>query len=141
MATGKNNLQVPTESYEQITLFSWAQLNMGKYPELKYMYHVPNGGVRHKATAGRLKAEGVKSGVPDVVLPCPRGTYHGLYIEMKRIKGGRTSDEQKDYLAFLKEQGYKTTVCKGWQEAADAITKYMELGCFSARCTTNGEKP
>ena len=90
----KNKMPVPTEAQEQMTLFSWAAMQSGKYPELNLLYHVPNGGSRHKAEAGRLRAEGVKAGVPDLCLPVARGQYHGLYIELKRQRGGRISEEQ-----------------------------------------------
>lgn len=53
----KNKMPVPTEAQEQMTLFSWAAMQSGKYPELNLLYHVPNGGSRHKAEAGRLRAE------------------------------------------------------------------------------------
>ena len=86
----KNKMPVPTEAQEQMTLFSWAAMQSGKYPELNLLYHVPNGGSRHKAEAGRLRAEGVKAGVPDLCLPVARGQYHGLYIELKRQRGGWT---------------------------------------------------
>ena len=92
----KNKMPVPTEAQEQMTLFSWAAMQSGKYPELNLLYHVPNGGSRHKAEAGRLRAEGVKAGVPDLCLPVARGQYHGLYIELKRQRGGRTSDHQSE---------------------------------------------
>lgn len=94
----KNKMPVPTEAQEQMTLFSWAAMQSGKYPELNLLYHVPNGGSRHKAEAGRLRAEGVKAGVPDLCLPVARGQYHGLYIELKRQRGGRTSDHQSEWL-------------------------------------------
>ena len=93
----KNKMPVPTEAQEQMTLFSWAAMQSGKYPELNLLYHVPNGGSRHKAEAGRLRAEGVKAGVPDLCLPVARGQYHGLYIELKRQRGGRTSDHQSEW--------------------------------------------
>lgn len=47
----KNKMPVPTEAQEQMTLFSWAAMQSGKYPELNLLYHVPNGGSRHKAEA------------------------------------------------------------------------------------------
>ena len=40
----KNKMPVPTEAQEQMTLFSWAAMQSGKYPELNLLYHVPNGG-------------------------------------------------------------------------------------------------
>lgn len=53
-----------SESQEQIYLFQWAELNRRRMPELGLLFHVPNGGKRSMATARRLKAEGVKAGVP-----------------------------------------------------------------------------
>ena len=118
--------RVPTEEQEQITLFNWAAMMEYRYPELRYMYHVPNGGYRNKAEAGRFKAQGVKSGVPDIVLPAARGQYHGLYIELKRTEGGKLSADQRDWLEFLTEQGYFAVICKGWEEAKNAIEGYLQ---------------
>lgn len=120
----KNKMPVPTEAQEQMTLFSWAAMQSGKYPELNLLYHVPNGGSRHKAEAGRLRAEGVKAGVPDLCLPVARGQYHGLYIELKRQRGGRTSDHQSEWLDALSAQGYKAALCYGWEQAAGTIIEY-----------------
>lgn len=117
----------PSESEEQQQIFQWAAYAVGRWPELKYMYHVPNGGARNKATAGRLKAEGVKPGVPDICLPVPHGKHHGLYVELKRRKGGRVSDEQKDWIAALHSFGYATAVCRGAQEAIEVIQRYLRL--------------
>lgn len=121
----KSKMPVPTEAQEQMTLFSWAAMQSGKYPELNLLYHVPNGGSRHKAEAGRLRAEGVKAGVPDLCLPVARGQYHGLYIELKRQRGGRISEEQARWIDGLLKQGYAAAICKGWQEAANVITDYL----------------
>lgn len=117
----------PTEDIEQTQLFTWAQYASGKYPELALMYHIPNGGKRSKAEAVRFKAQGVKAGVPDVCLPVARGKYHGLYIELKRVKGGRVSAAQEEYIEALRKQGYKVTVCFGMEQARDVIVEYLEF--------------
>lgn len=117
----------PEESAEQTSLFYWAAFHTGKWPELRLLHAIPNGGMRHKATAARMKGEGVKAGVPDICLPVPRGHYHGLYIELKRLRGGRVSDEQEKWLADLTAQGYRAVVCKGWLAASEEITRYMLL--------------
>lgn len=119
-------MPVPKESEEQTNLFSWARMQSCKYPELRLLYHVPNGGSRHKIEAAHLRAEGVKPGVPDICLPVARGGFHGLYIEMKRQRGGRVSENQESWLSDLSAQGYKTAVCKGWQPAAEIIMQYLE---------------
>lgn len=121
-------VSIPTESVEQQCLFRWAEFQSGRYPELKLLYHVPNGGSRKKSEAGRFKAEGVKAGVPDLCLPVARGGYHGLYVELKRMKGSKTSEEQKRWLSELAAQGYFTALCKGWEAAAKVIAEYLKLG-------------
>jgi len=121
------SMSVPTESEEQQALFQWAHFQKGKYPELELLYHTPNGGRRSKAEAGRFRAEGVKSGVPDVFLPVARGGYFGLYIEMKRRKGGKVSDAQVELFPKLRKQGYQVEVCKGWEAAAETIKIYMAM--------------
>jgi hypothetical protein len=113
------------EHDEQKSLFQWVKYMTGKYPELDSLYAIPNGGKRDIITAARLKAEGVRPGVPDMCLPVARHGYHGLYIEMK-IKGGRLSDNQKDWISKLTAQGYMVKVCYGWQEASIEIHKYIE---------------
>lgn len=114
-----------SESVEQATLFSWAAMKHGKWPELELLFHIPNGGSRGKVEAARFKAEGVKAGVPDLFLPVARGPYHGLFIEMKRQKGGRVSEAQKAWIAALIAQGYRAEVCHGWREAAALIEYYL----------------
>jgi hypothetical protein len=123
----KHALQAPTESEEQQTLFSWVEMQAGRYPELRLLYHIPNGGRRSKAEAGRFKAEGVKPGVPDLCLPVSRGTYHGLYIELKRLRGGKVGDAQTAWSDALTKQGYYTAVCRGWIEASKVILWYLSL--------------
>lgn len=127
-----------SEAGHQTALFCWATLNQARWPELKWMYHVPNGGARGDGRSamirgGQLKAQGVKVGVSDVCLPVRRGQWSGLYIELKKpaerpkregSKGG-VSDEQQEFGAFVQTQGYGFAVCYGWDEAAKLIEQYM----------------
>jgi len=115
-----------SESDEQQTLFEWAGYMTNTHPELALMYHTPNGGARSYGTAGRLKAEGVKSGVPDICLPAAKGKYHGLYIELK-VKPNKPTIEQKWWIEQLNKADYYATVCYGWEEASATIEKYLSL--------------
>lgn len=117
---------IPTEDTEQAHIFVWAAWARNKYPELDLMHHIPNGGKRSKSEAARFKAQGVKAGVPDIFLPCARGGYHGLYIELKRTKGGKLSAAQKEWIDALRGQGYKVIVCYGFDEAREVIINYLE---------------
>ena len=69
------------------------------------MYHIPNEGKRTVSNGAALKRQGLKKGVPDICLPVPRAKYHGMYIEMKRI-GGKPTAEQQYYINELAKQGY-----------------------------------
>lgn len=117
---------VASESVEQQALFRWAAAMSGRYPELEMMFHIPNERKCSRATGGRLKAEGVKKGVPDILLPVARGRFHGLFIEMKRI-GGKLSKEQVEWMKKAENYGYATIVCEGWIPAKGAIEIYLSL--------------
>ena len=121
----KDTRLLPKEGEEQARLFSWAGMVSHRYPELRLMFHVPNGGARNKTEAARFKAEGVKAGVPDIFLPVPRYEYHGLFIELKRLDGGRVSPEQKAWLEDLNSKGYKAVIAYGWEDASQRILDYL----------------
>lgn len=113
------------ESDEQKLLFEWADFMGLKYPALRLMFHIPNGGSRNLIEARNLKKQGVKAGVPDIFLPVARGGFHGLFIEMKRSDGGRVSDAQKDYIQKLRMQGYQAAVANGYDSAVSIIKAYL----------------
>lgn len=120
------------EEQEQAAVFRWARMQEGAHPELALLHHIPNGGARSKATAGRLKAEGVKAGIPDICLPVPRNGYGALYIELKvpenkalGVRKGRVSDYQAAMLKSLSDYGNRAVVCYGAEEAIRAIKEYI----------------
>ena len=120
------------EHKEQCSVIQWARLNEVIWPCLKYLFSIPNGGKRNIRTAVRLKAEGVKAGVPDLMLPVVR--YQnvdrglvlaaGLFIEMKSAKGKMT-DSQNEWRDYLIKAGYQHFVCYNAGEAIDVITDYL----------------
>ena len=115
----------PTEDQEQAALFEWVSLQNNE--SIKLLYSIPNGGYRPPRTAALLKRTGVKPGIPDMCLPVPHGCYNGLYIELKRAKGGQVSVYQKVWINNLRAQGYRVDVCHGWTEAKESIEKYLEV--------------
>lgn len=116
-----------SEATEQERLISWASWQQNRFPELKLLFHIPNGGSRNTLEAANLKRQGVKAGVPDLFLPVAKGTYHGLFIEMKWGKNTVT-DKQDEWLHDLTVQGYKAAVCYGADEAIEIITNYLANG-------------
>ena len=117
---------IPLESEEQQALFEWANLMSKKVPELNLLVAIPNGGLRNKAVAVRLRAEGTRKGFPDMILPVARGGYYSLAIELKRTKGGRIAPEQQRWLNDLSAQGWKAVVCYGFADAKKIIEEYLK---------------
>jgi len=123
----------PLEHDEQASVFTWASWNFSAMPELRLMFAIPNGGHRNLLVAKKMKAEGVKPGIPDIFLPVARGGFHGLFVEMKTasrkpVKGGKggLSDVQCEWIGDLRNQGYKVAVCYGRDEAILEITNYLK---------------
>lgn len=97
-----------------------------QYPQFELLlFAIPNGGLRNVIVAKKLKAEGVKAGVADLFLAMPSNKYHGLFIEMKKEKGGVQSQAQKDFQLEVEKQGYKYFLAHGWEKAAQAINDYI----------------
>lgn len=119
------------EYHEQAAVFEWAFYQSKKYPCLKFL-HASTAGEKfaNAKQASRAKKAGMRAGVPDIFLPYPNGEYAGLFIEMKRkiIKGQSKptlSTEQKVWLDYLNEAGYKAIVCYGAGEAIMQIMNYV----------------
>ena len=115
-----------TENAHQAAVFCYFQINVDKYPLAQLLFAIPNGGLRDKVVAAKLKATGVKAGVPDMFLPVARGDFHGLFIELKKGQKQTLSNEQKDWFRELQEQGYECVVSFGWQHAVNNIITYLE---------------
>lgn len=106
----------PSEHVEQRNFIRWFRL---QYPSVR-IFAIPNGEGRSKAAGGRLKAEGVVSGVPDLHVPA-----WSLWIEMKRQKGGRLSNSQKDWIAYLESIGHKVIVGYGFDDAHEKVFQFL----------------
>lgn len=108
--------KVPTEHLEQRNFVQWFRQNNRPVR----IFAIPNGGLRGKTEALKLKVEGVSAGVPDLYIPSWR-----LWIEMKRIKGGVVSPEQKDWHEYLESIGDTVLVCKGCDEAIKEVNAFI----------------
>lgn len=115
-----------SEDTEQINVVSWANWNANHYPELRWLFHVPNGGSRNKQEAVKFKQMGVKAGVSDLCLPYPKGIYCRLFIEMK-YGNNRQQDTQKEFLADMAAAGHFVATCYSAEEAIKVLEEYLEL--------------
>lgn len=123
-----------TEHSQQVALFSWAANNVGKYPVLEFLFAVPNGFYGSAEQKGKMKAEGLRSGVPDIMLLHPIAPYFGCIIELKiesvkKNKNGGCSDNQISWITQLLAAGYYVSVCYGWEEARNMLIAYLEGKC------------
>lgn len=114
-----------TEHAEAVALMRVVRLHEPKYPSLRMLFAVPNGGDRNKIVAAKMKAEGVRPGVPDYLLPVSAPGYRGLAVELKSMTG-YASKEQKQWIADLRAAGWKAEVCRGWEQAWSVIRSYVE---------------
>lgn len=104
----------------QKAYFDWAKL----HPEARRAYAIPNGGMRNKIVAAKLKAEGVRKGVLDVHLPIPRGGCAGCWIEFKA--GSNTlTPEQKEEAERLANDGFCVLACWDAETAIRWTTAYL----------------
>jgi hypothetical protein len=128
-------LAVPSEHEECRWLIEWAQtqrFNGWKLSEV--LVHVPNGafhGADRKAgavVARKLREQGLQPGVFDYILPVPilRIGCPGLWIEMKRTRGGVVSEEQKKFQERMQQLGWRCEIAKGWVEASSIIQDHLK---------------
>ena len=115
-----------TEHDEQCALIEWRNWMCCKDPRIAELFAIPNGGVRPKRTAGRLKAEGMEASVPDLCLPVAASGYGALWIEMK-TDAGRLTPGQQARIDRLNQYGQCAVVARGWLEAARQICAYLSL--------------
>jgi hypothetical protein len=112
---------IPTEDHEQAHLATWLTKQGIRF------FAIPNGGSRHLLEALKLKRCGVQRGVPDICVPIPSGSYHGLFIELKRVSGSKVSDEQAEWINYLNKMGYYAKIAYGFIEAKAIVEYYLAL--------------
>ena len=111
-----------------------------KFKHPKVMYCASLGGIRTSfKQAVKAKATGYVKGFPDlqICFPMERGVegveggtlkgemYHGLFLEIKKDKKSYPTKEQKEWVAYLNEQGYCARVTKGLDECIEVIDGYF----------------
>lgn len=124
-----------SEHTEQQAVFEWASLMSNRYPELQLLFAIPNAGKRSYGAAAHMKAEGLRSGLPDLCLPIPRfrelpghgdTNYGALYIEMKR-PGNKPKGNQLNWIGRLCAACNKVIVCYSADEAISVIKDYLGI--------------
>ncbi len=88
------------------------------------LFAVPNAGFRSPVAGAIMKREGLRKGIPDLMLAVSRHGAHGLYVEMKTATGV-LSHEQKTIIHALLSEGYEVRVCRSTNEAMAVISRYL----------------
>jgi hypothetical protein len=129
----------PEEDLHRL-VFAWIFAMQRTHPILDFMMHVPNGGGRSKGEAGKLKAMGVRRGVPDVLCPFKCSGFNGFACELK-APNGKCSPEQNMFLTKAKNDGWLVGVCFTFDEFVSLANLYLGvLPLSSMIVATNNQK-
>lgn len=115
---------IPLEHDIQSAFFDWVRLAKNMHPVLKLMFAVPNAGKRSFKTAARMKAEGLVSGVPDVMFPVARRGFNGLAMEFKRPKQTPT-ENQLEFMDGLQKENWLVVVVTDSEAAIRTVKDYL----------------
>lgn len=117
------------ESDLQKAIIRWSATLEPRYPEFKWLYHVPNGGRRDSREAQDLKSQGVRPGIWDLALDVARGGFHGWRCELKKPGASPAlRPEQAEYGIFLEQQGYCCLVSSDFDEVKEHLLRYIGGG-------------
>ena len=110
------------EELEQIKTVTYI-----KYQYPRVLFTISPAGIRlHPAVGTKFKRMGYLAGTSDIIILTANRYYHGLLIEMKRIKGGVVSDNQRTFLNHALANGYEAKVANGYLEARKIIDDYFK---------------
>lgn len=87
-------------------------------------FHVPSGEHRDIRTAAKLKAMGVKRGIPDFVLISPYGSVR--FLELKRLSG-KLSDAQEEFRLWCIQHGAPHVVAWTMDQVLAALNSWRVL--------------
>jgi hypothetical protein len=128
----------PTEAEDHKALIRWVRYMELQIPDLRFFIHYPASGfaigAREKKARSRaviiqrqiLKQLGVCGDVADFFWPVRRGPYPGLWMELKRRRGGKLRDGQRRWLEAMQAQGYAVAVARGLEAAKKIVLSYEE---------------
>lgn len=115
---------VPTEKQEHLAFMDWVRMQPNALIRAAII-HIPNQ-ANHDARYGRvLKQMGLRAGVSDFFLPIPRNNYSGLWLELKRVSGGRENISQKNWIDLMRSLAYRAEFAYGAEHAINLVKEYM----------------
>lgn len=118
--------QPTLEKKIQTQFFAWVRMFKRDYPILNSIFAVPNGIWTFKSVAKGMVSQGMTAGIPDVICLAPSHDrlFHAMLIEFKN-EVEEPSDEQKFFLKFFADIGYRTSICRNWWTAAHLVNDHL----------------
>lgn len=132
--------KVPTEKEEQKAVIDWADAHIDIAPPLEWLHAdlngipLPGSATTRARIINSMKAQGMKPGILDLSLDAARRGYHGLKIDMKRVRGGKVLEGQIEYMDYLASEGYLGQICQGANKAIGLLKWYLDIDCDCALC-------
>lgn len=102
-----------------LAILDWLRVVL-PWPTNATVHHSPNGGMRNKAVAAKLKRMGTRAGWPDLSF-IHEGVFYGL--EVKR-QGGRVKPDQRQCHHDIRTAGGKVAVARSIDDARQALADW-----------------
>ena len=118
-----------TEDELQKQVASWLHY---AFPPGCVFHHSPNEGTRHVAFKHKLKLMGTKFGWPDLEIFVPGdeskiGCSTSVFIELKRLKGGKLTPNQEEMRNRLLLAGCHWGLARSVEQVRDILEPIMKL--------------
>jgi hypothetical protein len=115
-----------SEYKEQVAVFKWAAAHEYRWPCLALLFGSLMGTKLPPKYLNKAIKAGMRKGKPDINLPVTMGGYCGLWIELKKMGGGKPSKDQEKTLKMLAGAGNAVYVCRGSTAAIRVIEDYLK---------------
>lgn len=124
--------RAPSETSECKTFIAWTRLVKFKgEPLFERVVKIANER-RAGPSIAILESIGMREGFPDYDILAPAGQWGGLYLEAKKVDGGKIEPEQEAWRLKLIRFGYHAQICAGSVELIAACQWYFNAaGCVA----------
>jgi len=127
-----------SEYQEALKIEEWRLNNLKQYPILEYsVCHLTGSKMSIGVIAKTKKIGALKKGIPDYFFPIPTKDSHGLWLELKKEKGGKVSLEQKKWIIAMNNLGYSAHVVEGAKEAIHFIEHQLKNWIMASKRVTS----
>lgn len=130
---GLNLVRINPETVDQIKIVNWVR-QCTNLPCI----HIPNEGKRSTQQGSILKKMGLTAGVADLFFPRANHNSHGLWIEVKTLKG-KPTEAQTLFINQMLDEGYEAKICYGFEDAIRTIKMHFNIS--DSYCRKESDPP